>query len=222
MKNKLTKLICVWVMLIMSIGVLCACDKEISADSFTDEQHLQRVTELAQKRYIYENSIYTDMKVYPLYNADEELEYFLIDLEPYGYVYVKINQVSGRYGIGMYTQSDGFPWQRLRFWDSDEPYPISGWQKRTSKDKYVYEINENGEFVEYKDSHFKVADMSADKKYLIEINVPNNSGYIPAVKRGNKFLNLVSMEEFDLSDLENNKSIPIGRVYFPPKNSANL
>lgn len=65
----------------------------------------------------------------------------------------------------------------------------------TAKWEPEYETDENGEYIYYTDSHFKVANMENEKKYLLRDKV----AYIAAVKRGDKYLNLVSMEEFEFS-----------------------
>ena len=52
------------------------------------------------------------------------------------------------------------------------------------------------------DSYFKVAGIAQDeRKYMLEMKINGDSVYIPAVKRGDKWLNLISMEEFDLDSL---------------------
>ncbi len=221
MKNKLLKLLCVGTLLIMSIGVLCACNPVITADRYTDAQHLQRVSQRARAHFIRKNSPdngkeYTDMEVYPLYNAFDQLEYFLIDLEPYGYAYVKID-FSGETLTnprGMYMCSYGSIWCRYRFWDSDEPYPDSNWGKLIEQDNIVFELDDSGDMIKYENSHFKLAGIRDEKRYLLEYEFSSGTRYIPAVKRGEKYLNLVSMEEFGLDELNTVEKKPDSDAYF--------
>ena len=39
-----------------------------TAGSYTEEQHIQRVTERAEERFLGEGSEYTGLEVYPIYN----------------------------------------------------------------------------------------------------------------------------------------------------------
>ncbi len=204
---------------------------DIDSDKYTDEQHLQRVTKLAEKRYLSPDSPYgyTDMKIYPVYDENEKLRYFLIDFEPNGYVYILINKKSGNVlsqylgSRSMYTRDshdnwvNSHPrkprtWQRYRYWNSDEPYPESGWKYPGRYHDTVSEVNENGDYIAYIDSHFKVARIGDERRYMLMNDYTGD--YIPAVKRGNKFLNLVSMQSFDL--LENNQweNVPYSDIGF--------
>ncbi len=58
---------------------------------YSEEQHIQRVTERAEERFLGEGSEYTGLEVYPIYNEYDELAYMLIELEPQGFMYVCIN-----------------------------------------------------------------------------------------------------------------------------------
>jgi len=158
---------------------------DIDADKYTDEQHLQRVTKLAEKRYLSPDSPYgyTDMKIYPVYDENEQLRYFLIDFEPNGYVYILINKKSGNVvsqflgSRSMYTRDSHdnkvkyssvkqVPWQRYRIWESNESYPESGWKYPGPHMNTVSEVDENGDYIKYIDSHFKVAGICDERKYL--------------------------------------------------------
>ena len=57
-----------------------------------------------------------------------------------------------------------------------------------------YECDEEGEFVYYNESPFKLAGVLDQRMYFLEVY----HGYIPAVKAENgKYINLISFEEFE-------------------------
>ena len=60
-------------------------------------------------------------------------------------------------------------------------------------EEYICEANEEGDIIYYIDSHYEAANITNERRYLLEIE---GSNYIPAVRRGDKYLNLISMEEF--------------------------
>ncbi len=65
----------------------------------TEEEHIERVSERVQeqiKDWSYaDGKKYDGYKLYPLYNEKEELKYFLIEFEPYGFVFVRILDANG-------------------------------------------------------------------------------------------------------------------------------
>lgn len=70
------------------------------------------------------------------------------------------------------------------------------WSSEKEDDVY-YEIDANGEKIEYKHSPYSIANVLQEKKYLIEVGEYET---IPAVKTGNStYLNLVSLIEFEIS-----------------------
>ncbi|MEG2027286.1 MAG: hypothetical protein RR062_06175, partial [Clostridia bacterium] len=96
--------------IIAVLGCLCACSKK--ANTFTEEEHVQRVTERIEKRFMTDATAYTSFSVYPLYNENDELNYFLVEFEPYGFIYVMLRDeapaVYSWFGFrtSMYSTSD--------------------------------------------------------------------------------------------------------------------
>lgn len=220
-KSKITTkqiLVYMLVALLLAAGVfgafwLFGCRE--NASDYTEEQHTARVSELVEKRYMKQGSGYTDYTLYPLYNEKEELRYFLVEFAPAGFVYIKIyqeelRQACGRYlGIytGMYIRhiEEGATWRRYKVEVGITPIPNKtndmGIQVQYP-DRLWWEVDEDDEYVEHTDSHFKVAGIAGERRYLLQItprpSLRCKDGYIPAVKRGDAYLNLVSMEEMYL------------------------
>ena len=167
-----------------------------TASSYTVKEHTERISKLAKKRYI-DSGKFTGYKVYPLYNEKEELELFLIDLEPHGFVYICVRENSYFSCLGatsMYVRDFSRTVNELYTWQRYKVKPESSDEDDKNKE---YETDENGDFIYYTDSPYKVANTEKEKKYLLRIGKPWPRVYIPAVKRGDKYLNLISMEEFE-------------------------
>lgn len=88
----------------LSLFMFSGCNK--SHRNFTEEVHIQRISERIQARYIDgderlrpydkptdDGEIYpkvkaTDFTVHPLYDENDELRYFLVEFQPFGYIYM--------------------------------------------------------------------------------------------------------------------------------------
>ena len=207
---KLKKAICLTLVLIF-IAITPVCCFGIRK---TAKRQLDEVTKLATKRFVEEGHInrgetekgkYTGLTVYPLYDENDEMQYFLIDLEPSGYAYVRSNlklrnsmscldKIVANYGE--YTVSYGEPWFRYYRNETDTDYDL--------RDAEIL----------YEDSHFKVANIGDEKRYLLNCSKSGAKEYMPAVKRGDKYLNLVSMELYDPDNPFNCE--PTGFIHFVP------
>ncbi len=206
--KKSVAILCLFLAAVLSIPLMgCEEKVEFNPTSMTMEEHADLIYERVEDYYIgsgyYYYKDYKDFDAFPMYNQNDELTHFVVEFEPYGFVYVKINYKaqsdSELYIIDAMEQSNR-PWQRYTVDDSKEVESIY-----YDADK-IYETNENGLVNRY-NSHYKEAGIEGERRYLINIKLQDdihgiyNSIYnIPAVKRGDKWLNLISMEEFALSD----------------------
>ncbi len=183
------------------------------ASDFTEEEHIARISQLVEKRYFNEESRYeyTDYTVYPLYDQNDKLTHFLVEFEPYGFVYIFLNEKENSPVVGivatpvsLYSRhlGEGLYWQRYTLED----------------DKRNYEVDEKGEYIYYRDSHYKIADIKNEKRYMIK-TYNEHTQYFPAVKRGDKFLNLISMQEFDIDEIDNQ---PANISFMAHKSDQNL
>lgn len=200
-------------MLSICIVILTGCQK---ASNYSEEEHIQRVSELVEKRYFKDNHNYTGYKIYPVYNDNEDLAFFLIELEPMDYVYVRINEkdMSFLLGTSMYTRREGKSWRR---------YTVKEESKDTvEEDEKLWETDENGNFIYYKYSHFKAANIENENRYLLKITQGGRTGYIPAVKRGEQYFNLISMQEFTYEPVIEDEIHAVSDITFIAKNSFDL
>ncbi len=198
-KNKISKLR-IFFVVFLSVILVAAIVFNILVDKssdFTEKEHLARVTELAKKRYI-KNGNYTDLQVYPIYSQDDKLQYFLIELEPVGYmiVYLHKNNIFS----SMYARSTRSKMYWVRYAVEIGSY---AYIKEENGREFVYEdarwveCDENDEPILYYSSPYKVANVLNEKLFLLTVEQKGRFGEIPAVKQNGKFFNLISMEPID-------------------------
>lgn len=186
----------------------------INSNIYTEEEHYKRVEKLLKKRYLNGSTEYTGYQLFPVYNEKDEMRYFLIELEPYGYVYVEIEEETILIiGCGMYLRDEGNVWSRYTYNDLDT---------LIIEDRIVYEVDENGEKIVYNVSPFKAANVLNEKKYILNTMIEGGSGTLIAVKRGNKYLNLISMQEFEYKEEYGFCEQPEYFVSFHPEKRFNL
>ena len=214
------KIVICAVALILTFAASLCTGCGISSDVYTEEQHIQRITERAEARFLGEESEYTGLEVYPVYNEYDELKYALIEFEPQGFLYVAIGDREYPWK-GMYTLSDTEPY----YW---VPYRVKEGSQDilTDEDGALIEImydcelfrDENGDIIIYYQSHFKVAGIENERRYLLSIMSTAawsyGEGLIPAVKRGEQYLNLVDGNLMDYEPGMESATYAVGNIGF--------
>ena len=192
MKHGIRSCICLIVAVVLTAALCTGC----TSSMYSEEQHLQRITARAEERFLGEGSEYTGLEVYPVYNEYDELKYALIEFAPQGFLYVSINDQAYPWR-GMYTLSSVAPesWMPYRVKEgvreeiTDEDGNVS-----TSIGREFFR-DENGHVIFHHQSHFKVAGIENERRYFLGIistaDLGANNGLIPAVKRGEQYLDLV-------------------------------
>ena len=172
-----------------------------SSCMYSEKGHYRRIQKRIEERFI-ETGVHKEYELYPLYDENDKLKYFVVDF-PTNYHIIKINEYDlSCLGVSMYTLSINNPWQR---------YVLENGEK-------VYEKDKDGNDIFYNQSPYKVAGIKDEKRYLIRVRQDSNSGYIPAVKRGDKYLNLISMKEEEIvlkSNEQINETWAISCIYKP-------
>ena len=226
---KKSKVFCV-IMAVCSLFAASLCTG--CSALYSEEQHMQRIRERAEERFLGEDSEYTGLEVYPIYNEYDELKYALIEFEPQGFLYVLIREgitfelISG---VGMYLCSDMEPeesWMPYRVKEgfNDEMIDEDG-HKTTYNDCELFR-DEKGDVIVYHQSHFKVAGIENERRYLLSIvSVSHGSGsdaLIPAVKRGERYLNLVDGILIDYEPGMQSATYAVEHLSFIPKSDFDL
>ena len=87
------------------------------------------------------------------------------------------------------------PWARYEIKNGNKSYLKIEDTKYEFNDRSWSELDENDMPVLHQTSHFKTADIKDEKRYFLKYN----GRYIPAVKRNDKFLNLISMNYMNIN-----------------------
>ena len=161
-REQLAKIIILGIvgLLVLTIIILSVCGEKPS--QFTEEEHIARISKKIDKkikkkfsndRYTFE---YDSFEVYPLYNLNEELEYFLVEFEPSSFMFIHMRDKYKYiyYFIGvksMYYHSTNicYQWSRYKI-DYASVHPMS-------VNNFLWETDENGEKIIYDKSPYAVA-----------------------------------------------------------------
>ncbi len=160
----------------------------INCDWFTEEQHEKRISRRIDRKIKSGYYDATGYELYPLYNLDEELRYFLVEFEPVGHMYVSIGHghlldVFG--STSMYHEPTG------RIVEKWNPCTI---EETGNTKSVIFDHDENGRMITCRQSPFKYRDKLNERKYLLFFF---DAGYVPAVRKGDKFVNLCANYEFE-------------------------
>ena len=173
-----------------------------SSCMYSEKGHYRRIQKRIEERFI-TTGLYEEYELYPLYDEEDKLRYFVVEFSPTDYRVISINKYDfGCLGASMYSLFETNPWQR---------YVLENGEK-------VYEKDKDGNDIFYKQSPYKIAGIKDEKKYLIEVSQGSSSSYVPAVKRGDKYLNLISMKEEEIvlkSNEQINETWTISCIYKP-------
>ncbi|MEE0842658.1 MAG: hypothetical protein U0M04_07175 [Christensenellales bacterium] len=193
-------------------------------DFYSTEQHMGRISKRVQERFI-DTGQYQSYSVYPLYDENDEVSHFLVEFEPSWHMVVEPQDALPLLFKRMYVCNDldGYSrWYRYREtlsvpcydesihweWKDEINYPHYSEQV----EKWV-ETDSAGEIINRAESPYKAAGVEDDEKlFLIE----GKEMFIPAVQRDGMYLNLVSMELYDLNELISGEHIPGIYMGFPP------
>lgn len=196
---------------------------------YTEEQHMARISKRVEEHYMTKDSGYTSFEVYPVYNEYDKLEFAVVEFQPHGFMYVHINKESFFNCLGagsMYTRDDESIWYPYTVAEGEKVVLIESDGYEVTYENRKFEYDENGEVISYTDSHFRVRGMENEKRYLVRlelaISLNRSSGYVPAVRRGDKMLNLISMQEMDYTPGMTSSEFPVADIYFLAKKTFDL
>ncbi len=162
------------------------------ADNYTEDQHLERVKNRINARYI-ASGLYQSYDISSIYNEYQELAYFVVDFQPSGYVYIKINEQAtsdtdmylrnveeSQLWRKYYVDVDGdmLGWNGLedavnQKFITDPLYPDNVKFLATKDGDYIYETQSH--FYEYINIY------PASKPALIAVEINEGVSYLPIV-----------------------------------------
>ena len=191
-------------------------------DFYSTEQHMGRISKRVQERFI-DTGQYQSYSVYPLYDENDEVSHFLVEFEPAGHIFIEAQPTVLFVGMYIRHNLDGYSqWYRYRETLSAPCYDESihwEWKDEIDYPNYTEQVEKwvetdsAGEIINRAESPYKAAGVEDDEKlFLIE----GKEMFIPAVQRDGMYLNLVSMELYDLNELISGEHIPGIYMGFPP------
>ena len=170
--KKVVLLLCIFFIVI----ALSGCEK---AKYYTDEEHINNVRKIIERKYLDDDETY---ELRPLYNNDDKLQYFVVDFSNNDFFYIEIMDEEKYYLHSLYIKSmETGPGVRV-------VDVING--------QMIYETDESGQSIRNYKSHFKTANIPSDTRgYLIKTII--SSALVPSIKVGDKYLDLITMQEYD-------------------------
>ena len=209
------KILAILLIIVLLWGIVFMCEYRRSS-WYSEEQHIKRVSKRIDnhfKDWKYGNGErYESYKVYPLYEKDDTLQYFLVEFEPFGFSVIRLNKYERRrnvlfraYSVSMYLEGGIYDDKRTWSPNNDDLTIDKSQSNADMKDDKEIKIG-------YSKSPYFVTGYINDKKYFIKYD---GGRYICAIKKGNKFVNLISGAEFDVEKSESLEKQSIIRFSFP-------
>lgn len=164
-----------------------------NVSNYSDEDHYNNIKSIVKEKYLYKEDNKVSFFMYPLYDENEEISYYLIKFYYSGYMYVKIDKEDNENPYKIPYKSETWSKYKYVYNDANYAYPL------IHDNDYIreYELDSSNNVIEYNESPYEVADVLDQKLYLLKIHELSVSDIlVPAIKSGEKFINLVSMEEF--------------------------
>ena len=183
--------------------------------SFSEERHAERI----RSRLLESGKLVTydveDFELYPLYDENDKLAYFLVECEPRGFFFVLLRDETFVYsfsGGNMYTISNNYyGYGEAYTWS---PYMVDLTKRDPfAEENKIFELDEAGEKICYLRSPFFVRDNLNERKYLLKTS---HHGYVCAVKNQNNFTNLLNGGTFWAQNKDNEASLYIQFIGKPP------
>ncbi len=205
-KNKRIRriIICIVVVIFLLSLIFLTC-VTIKADYFTEEQHIKRISRRFQKKYMNEGSEIDSFEVYPIYDENENISMFLIECNPYGFMFVEAIDYGPLIIVPLILGSTMYLGSRF-YGHKNSAYAT--WTPYTYDEngEYNWALDESGEKICYSTSPYRVQDKMKERKYIFQ---SERGGYVCAVKDGANFVNLISGRYFEF---KNGKMEKIKRV----------
>ncbi len=176
------------IILLLCLILLIGCGSR-NPNDYTEQEHIERISACVQEHFMDEDNGYTSFNVYPLYNEKEEVVFYMVEFEPQEFIFIKLQEIA-KGCDGVFTETFGN--------NSMYRYSEGGWRKYVGENngEPVYETDENRNLIYYHKSPYKLAGVLNERKYLLLAQ----EAYVPAIKTQDKFVNLITIEEFSIEN----------------------
>ena len=204
------RVISVILVVISVVIVFSGCGRKVS--DYSVEEHIQRISERVRNhKWIIED--FEDFDVYPLYDKDEKLKFFLLEFNPHGFVFIFVQDeppilTSCLYAHkSMYIASANYYYKKQTWFryvaDKNGPSLFDFVEEADSSKKGTPIFDEKGEIIKYDKSPYYISGNVNEKKYIFKTE--DSSEFICAVKKDEKFINLISGTELPDTDSYDSK-----------------
>ena len=204
------KILAILLIIVLLWGIVFMCEYRRSS-WYSEEQHIKRLNKRVENRYKNWNYLngehYESFKIYPLYDKNDELKYFLVEFEPFGFTFICIKeyelntQLIVAFRKSMYKVSSPL-------YSNERPcYPFLA----TPSSEDIPIFDENGNRIEFVKSPYYESGNINGKKYFIPSKI--RAYCICAVKQGNKFINVINGKPIDMNG--DNSYFEQAKIYAP-------
>ena len=204
------RIISVILVVISVVIVFSGCGRKVS--DYSVEEHIQRISERVRNTtWLIDD--FEDFDVYPLYDKDEKLKFFLLEFNPHGFGFIFVQDeppvlTSCLYAHkSMYIVSANYYYKEQTWFryiaDKNGPSLSDFVEGAPSSKKGTPIFDEKGEIIKYDKSPYYVLGNVNEKKYVFETE--DSSEFICAVKKDEKFINLISGTELPDTDSYDSK-----------------
>ena len=189
------KILAILLIIVLLWGIVFMCEYRRSS-WYSEEQHIKRLNKRVENRYKNWNYLngehYESFKIYPLYEKDDTLRYFLVEFEPFGFTCIYINKYELNRQFLLFFRKSMYTEGSLYY----DEYLCSPYiHTSSSGDDPI--LDDNGKKIEFVKSPYYLSGNIDEKKYFIEC-APGD--FICAIKQGDEFINVIDGKRFNLSD----------------------
>lgn len=200
------KVFALFIIGVLMLGIF-GCSENPS--KYTIEEHIQRISSKIQTKS-FSNFEFTNFEVFPLYDQNENVILYLVEFTPVSFMFVTINDdapfVMWVNNIKMYSYTFiDLPWRRFAVSEYGVDYMLNQEKSSWPDDLKEFEIDDNGNPIFYDSSFWSFDEYRDEKKYILT----NEYHYwVPAVKDGDDWLNLLSLSRFTSDEFAENRNQP--------------
>ena len=197
-----------WVVMcavIMTIVVVITCVSLVRCPQlYTTQRNIENIKRLANKKIIQSDDYHYDScEVYPVYNQDDNICVYLVEMQPDGFFFVSV-RVPTIYNYSRYMYTVIRTWRRFCYGNTNmaqhEQY-TAGWKMVNNR---YYETDDKDNYIEHKASPYAEAKVLDQKLYLLDTDISYRK--VPAIRQGNSFINLITMETVDMQNIQSDNA----------------
>lgn len=220
MKKKVSIIItmCVLAAVVIAITVGCVWTEVANNPKYyTYEEHFEKVSEIISAKR-------DDFTLDYLYTEDDEILGFIALYSNGSSSCIKISNplfIQKVLGATMYREARDTDFKRYKIRPGETSLFEDGilWTKTNDKSFAAHYPDRLWETVEYGNTitrfnPYDIDGIEKEKKYLLKVTIGGEEKYVPAVKREDKYLNLISYDKFEYKEEYEADEIAVWNIWF--------